>query len=146
MDFMAEALKEAQKALKYDEVPIGCVIVKDGKILSRGFNRKVTKQDATCHAEIEAIRKAVKKDRKLASGRLRPLCNTGTVSDVHRSDHPEPDPESGFCDTRSERRRDLFKSSHRGRSRAESLPADRRRRPSGRGFFPAEGILQEKAE
>lgn len=61
MDFMAEALKEARKALKYDEVPIGCVIVKDGKILSRGFNRKVTRQDATCHAEIEAIRKAEKK-------------------------------------------------------------------------------------
>ena len=61
MDFMAEALKEARKALKYDEVPIGCVIVKDGKILSRAFNRKVTRQDATCHAEIEAIRKAEKK-------------------------------------------------------------------------------------
>ncbi|MDO5438811.1 MAG: nucleoside deaminase [Erysipelotrichaceae bacterium] len=61
MDFMAEALKEARKALKYDEVPIGCVIVKEGKVLSRAFNRKVTKQDATCHAEIEAIRKAVKK-------------------------------------------------------------------------------------
>lgn len=58
---MAEALKEARKALKYDEVPIGCVIVKDGKILSRAFNRKVTRQDATCHAEIEAIRKAEKK-------------------------------------------------------------------------------------
>ncbi len=61
MDFMAEALKEARKALKYDEVPIGCVIVKDGAVLSRAFNRKVTRQDATCHAEIEAIRKAEKK-------------------------------------------------------------------------------------
>ncbi len=58
---MAEALKEARKALKYDEVPIGCVIVKDGAVLSRAFNRKVTRQDATCHAEIEAIRKAEKK-------------------------------------------------------------------------------------
>lgn len=61
MDFMAEALKEARKALRYDEVPIGCVIVKDGAVLSRAFNRKVTRQDATCHAEIEAIRKAEKK-------------------------------------------------------------------------------------
>lgn len=60
-NYMKLALKEAEKAAMEDEVPIGCVIVKDGKVLARAHNRKEKKQDPTCHAEIECIRKAVKK-------------------------------------------------------------------------------------
>ncbi len=59
--FMKEALKEAQKAYQKDEVPIGCVIVKDGKIISRGHNLREKTNDTTAHAEIVAIRKATKK-------------------------------------------------------------------------------------
>ncbi len=59
--FMKEALKEAQKALAIEEVPVGAVIVKDGKIIARAHNTKETKKDATCHAEILAIQKACKK-------------------------------------------------------------------------------------
>ena len=59
--YMHEAIKEAKKAQKIDEVPIGCVIVKDGCIIARGYNKKEKKQDVTSHAEIEAIRKASKK-------------------------------------------------------------------------------------
>ena len=59
--FMNEALKEAQKAYKKLEVPIGAVIVKDGKIIARGHNQKEEKQDTTMHAEIIAIKKASKK-------------------------------------------------------------------------------------
>jgi len=59
--FMKEALKEAQKALEQEEVPVGAVIVKDGKIISRAHNIKEQKNDATCHAEIIAIKKACKK-------------------------------------------------------------------------------------
>lgn len=59
--FMKEALKEAQKAYKKGEVPIGCVIVKDGKIVTRAHNLKEKKNDATAHAEILAIKKAAKK-------------------------------------------------------------------------------------
>lgn len=59
--FMKEALKEAQKALAIEEVPVGAVIVKDGKIIARAHNTKETKKDATCHAEILAIKKACKK-------------------------------------------------------------------------------------
>lgn len=59
--FMKEALKEAQKAYKKLEVPVGAVIVKDGKIIARGYNQKESKTDTTKHAEIIAIQKASKK-------------------------------------------------------------------------------------
>ena len=59
--FMKEAIKEAKKAELIDEVPIGCVIVKDGKIISRGHNIRETKQNPIGHAEIAAITKASKK-------------------------------------------------------------------------------------
>lgn len=59
--YMLEALKEANKALKFGEVPIGAVIVKDEKIISRAFNKKESSNLATSHAEILAINKACKK-------------------------------------------------------------------------------------
>lgn len=65
--FMEQALKEAQKAYEKLEVPVGAVIVKDGKIIARAYNQKETKFDTTKHAEILAIQKASK---KLKSWRL----------------------------------------------------------------------------
>ena len=65
--YMKLALKEAKKALLLDEVPIGCVIVKDGKVIARGFNHRENKQMVISHAEIEAIQKA---NKKLNSWRL----------------------------------------------------------------------------
>ena len=59
--FMKEALKEAKEAYDKLEVPVGCVIVKDGKIVARAHNLKETKKDTTKHAEILAIQKASKK-------------------------------------------------------------------------------------
>lgn len=59
--FMKEALKCAQKAFEEGEVPIGAVVVLDGKVIARGHNRRTKKQIATAHAEIEAIEKACKK-------------------------------------------------------------------------------------
>ena len=59
--FMKEALKEAKKAAEKLEVPVGCVIVKDGKIIAKAHNEKETKLDTTKHAEISAIQKASKK-------------------------------------------------------------------------------------
>ena len=56
--FMKQALKEAEKAYRKGEVPIGAVIVKDGKIISRGYNLKETKKNTLKHAEIIAIEKA----------------------------------------------------------------------------------------
>lgn len=68
--FMLSALKSAEKALKEGEVPIGAVVVLDGKVISRGHNRRTKRQIATAHAEIEAIEKACK---KLGSWRI-PEC------------------------------------------------------------------------
>ena len=58
---MKAALKEAQKAAAEDEVPVGCVVVKDGKIIARGRNHREKTQCATRHAEMVAIEKACKK-------------------------------------------------------------------------------------
>lgn len=58
---MRAAIKEAEKAKIKDEVPIGCVIVKDNKIIARGHNLRETKQQSINHAEIIAIQKACKK-------------------------------------------------------------------------------------
>jgi tRNA(adenine34) deaminase len=65
--FMKAALKCAQKAFDEGEVPIGAVVVCNGKIISRGHNRRTKLQIATAHAEVEAIEKACK---KLKSWRL----------------------------------------------------------------------------
>ena len=59
--FMKMALKEARKAYDKLEIPVGAVIVKDGKIIARAHNVKEEKQDTTRHAEIIAIQKASKK-------------------------------------------------------------------------------------
>ncbi len=59
--YMKEALKEAKKAYKKLEVPVGVVIVKDNQIIARAHNLKEKKQDTTKHAEIMAIEKASKK-------------------------------------------------------------------------------------
>lgn len=59
--FMKAALKEAQKAFDKDECPIGCVIVKDNKILVRSHNLRLTKNNAIMHAEVIAIDKACRK-------------------------------------------------------------------------------------
>ena len=59
--YMLAALKEAQKAVILDEVPVGAIIVKDDKIIARGHNLREKSNDPTSHAEINAIRKACKK-------------------------------------------------------------------------------------
>lgn len=59
--YMKEAIKQAKKALALEETPIGCVIVHDGKIIARGYNRRNTDHTTLGHAEINAIRKASKK-------------------------------------------------------------------------------------
>jgi len=59
--FMREALKQAKKAASIGDVPIGCVIVKDGRIIARGYNRRNADKSTLSHAEMIAIRKACKK-------------------------------------------------------------------------------------
>lgn len=59
--FMEIALLEAKKAFKLDETPVGCVIVRNGEIIAKAYNKRETKKNALCHAEIIAIDKACKK-------------------------------------------------------------------------------------
>ena len=66
-DYMRRALELAAQATKYGDVPVGCVIVKDGEIIGEGRNRREENGDATAHAELEAIRDAC---RRLGSWRL----------------------------------------------------------------------------
>lgn len=66
-NFMKAAIREAKKAAKLEEVPIGCVIVYEDKIIARGYNRRIIDKNVLAHAEINAIKKAC---RKLGDWRL----------------------------------------------------------------------------
>ena len=59
--YMKAAIREAKKAYKLEEVPIGCVIVQNDKIIARGYNRRNTDKNTLAHAELSAIKKASKK-------------------------------------------------------------------------------------
>ena len=59
--FMRAALREAKKAYALDEVPIGCVIEREGKIIARGYNRRNTDKNVLAPAELAALKKASKK-------------------------------------------------------------------------------------
>ena len=59
--YMKAAIREAKKAYVLDEVPIGCVIVQNDKIIARGYNRRNTDKNTLAHAEMSAIKKASKK-------------------------------------------------------------------------------------
>ncbi len=61
--FMRMALREAKKARRTDEVPVGCIIVRDGKVIAKAHNQKESKKNPCAHAEILAISKAAKKCR-----------------------------------------------------------------------------------
>ena len=104
--FMYEALKEAEKALAADEVPVGCVIVHEGIILGRGYNRTESLQDPTAHAEILAITSA---SENLGSWRLSGCTVYCTIEPcamcagalmlarVERLVFGAPDPKFGAC-------------------------------------------------
>ncbi len=74
--FMFQALKEAFKAQKSQEVPVGALVVRDSKIIAKGFNRCIALSDPTAHAEIVALRKAAK---KLKNYRLTDCCIYVTI-------------------------------------------------------------------
>lgn len=67
MDYMQVAVEQARKAARRGEVPIGCVIVRNGKIIAKGYNQRERKQNCLWHAEIVALNRAC---RKLKSWRL----------------------------------------------------------------------------
>jgi deoxycytidylate deaminase len=77
--FMRAAVSQAKKALAKGDIPVGCVIVQEGKIIARGHNLREVKNDPTAHAEIVALKKAGK---KLGADRCIGLCHLRAVSDV----------------------------------------------------------------
>ncbi|UCC80891.1 MAG: nucleoside deaminase [Candidatus Zixiibacteriota bacterium] len=107
-NLMAEALKEAMKAGREDEVPVGCVIAFDGKIIGRGHNRTIALQDPTAHAEILAITAA---SEHLGSWRLSGCTVYSTIEPcimcagalvlarIDRLVYGAPDPKFGACES-----------------------------------------------
>ncbi len=106
--FMKAALALAHRAAEEGEVPVGCVVVCDGKIVGRGRNRRETKKNALHHAEIEAIGKACK---KLGGWRLHrcdlyvtlepcPMCAGAIINARIRTVYyGAPDEKAGSCGT-----------------------------------------------
>lgn len=104
--FMLEALKEAKKAYKKNEVPVGAVVVYKNKIISKAHNLNITLKDPTAHAEILALKKASK---KLKNHRLTdcdlyvtlepcPMCAGAIVyARIKRLFYATDDPKSGSC-------------------------------------------------
>jgi tRNA(adenine34) deaminase len=61
--FMRQALAEAEKSWKKGEIPVGAVLVREGKVFSRGHNESLSQSDPTAHAEVTALRKAGRKSK-----------------------------------------------------------------------------------
>ena len=105
-EWMEEALDEARRAAAAGEVPVGAVVVKDGRVIGRGHNRREADQDPLAHAELIAIAEAA---RALGSWRLEgcslyvtlepcPMCAGALVaSRVERLVYGTEDPKAGFC-------------------------------------------------
>ena len=83
--YMKEAIKQARKAASIGEVPIGCVIVYEDKIIARGYNRRTTDKNTLAHAELQAIKKSQPKAGGLEAGGVHHVCDAGTLPDVRGS-------------------------------------------------------------
>ena len=73
--YMKLALKEARKAYKHNEVPVGAIIVSNDKIIAKGNNQRENSGDVTKHAELIAIRKASKKKKPVEPNKFKPVCH-----------------------------------------------------------------------
>ena len=104
--YMSQALELAREAADAGEVPVGCVIVRDGAVIGRGRNRREEKQAVCSHAEMEAMAQA---NAALGSWRLRVICDAGAVPHVRRGHSQRPDSQgvlrcTGQCLRRLRRR------------------------------------------
>lgn len=104
--YMAQALELAKEAAAHGDIPVGCVIVKDGEVIGRGHNRRELLGDATAHAEVEAIREACK---QLGTWRLTdcdlyvtlepcPMCSGAIINArIGRVIYGAANPKAGCC-------------------------------------------------
>lgn len=104
--FMREALALAAEAARAGEVPVGAVVVRDGRIIGRGYNRPITSSDPTAHAEIVALREAAASERNYRLPgcelyvTLEPcaMCVGAMVhARIARIVYGAPDPKTGAC-------------------------------------------------
>ena len=106
--YMARALELAAQAAQVGDVPVGCVIVRDGEIIGEGRNRREENGDATAHAELEAIRDAC---QRVGSWRLHgctlyvtlepcPMCAGGIINArIEQVRYGTKDEKAGACDS-----------------------------------------------
>ena len=125
---MELAYKEAQKAFKEDEVPVGCVIVKDGEVIAKAHNRKEHRNCALFHAEIECILKATKK-----------------LDNWNLKDCDLPHRQVVLRMQGAQGRRPRFKHPFQTDQKPESLSGNQRRHHEGRMFENPEGLLPKQA-
>jgi Cytosine/adenosine deaminases len=93
---MNAALREAAKAILHDDVPVGALVVLDGKIIARAHNEREKRNDPTAHAEILALSKAGKKARGMESDRRGIVRDARAMSDVRRRDNQRPNQKAGL--------------------------------------------------
>lgn len=91
-EYMRQALELARLAMAEGEVPVGCVIVRDGAVVGRGRNRRETAQTALGHAELEAIAQACRTLGGWRLARMRPLRHPGALPHVRRGHRQRPHP------------------------------------------------------
>ena len=91
--YMRLALREAERALDHDDVPVGAVIVKDGEVIGAGHNERELRNDPTAHAETLALRRPAAR-RQLARARRRHVRDARALLDVRRRDRAGADPAS----------------------------------------------------
>ena len=147
-NFMAQALALAAEAAAAGEVPVGCVIVRDGEIVGRGRNRREEKQATASHAEMEAIAQA---NEHLGTWRLDdcelyvtlepcPMCSGAIInSRIKRVVYGAPDPKAGCCGSVT----DLFALPFNHRPAVEGGLLAEEARAQLRQFFAA---LRQKRE
>jgi pyrimidine deaminase RibD-like protein len=137
--YMKEAIRQAKKAAALKEVPIGCVIVYDGRIIARGYNRRTVDKNVLAHAEIIAMRKAC---RILGDWRgLYDVRDLGAMSDVRRSHRSGENSEGGDRLHEPKSRLCRICARHAPRGRIQP-PGGDESRTVGRGMLTdAEGFL-----
>jgi tRNA(adenine34) deaminase len=104
--FMRLAMREAERALEHEDVPIGAVLVRDDEVVAAAHNERELRQDPTAHAEIVALRQAARRGGQLAGARCDPVRDARAVRDVRRRDRARAcarvvfgaaDPKAGAC-------------------------------------------------
>ena len=127
---MRLALREAERALEHDDVPVGAVIVKDGEVIGAGHNERELRNDPTAHAETLALREASARAGLLARARRRHVRDARALRDVRRRDRALADTARRLRHRRPQGRRRRQRARPAGRAAVQPPPPGRRR-PAG---------------